>query len=128
MKLLDTCFLIDIQREASRGREGAAHAYLRAALDERFCVSVVTCCEFLEGFSDPAAGEPLLQEFPQFPVDGRVALQAARIRRTLRLSGRLIGDFDILIAATALQHRFALVTDNLDEFRRIDGLVVESYK
>ena len=41
--------------------------------------------------------------------------------------GSLIGDFDILIAATALSEGIPLVTDNTDHFGRIEGLEVEIY-
>lgn len=128
MKLLDTCFLIDLQREARRKIEGPAQVFLRMNLEETFAVSTVVCCGFLEGFEAQEEGEVFLVDFPQLAVDGPVAMQAARIRRNLRLSGSLIGDFDILIAATALRHRIPLVTDNADHFGRIKGLNVEGYR
>ena len=128
MKLLDTCFLIDLQREARRKIEGPAQAFLRRNLEETFAVSPVVCCEFLEGFEVPEEGEVYLADFPLLAVDGAVARQAARIRRNLRLSGSLIGDFDILIAATAFRHRIPLVTDNADHFGRISGVKVENYR
>ena len=34
---------------------------------------------------------------------------------------------DLLIAATALAHGAMVVTNNEDEFRRVDGLHVESW-
>lgn len=127
MKLLDTCFLIDLHREARQQKPGLAHGYLRRESDERFAISVVTGCEFLEGFGDPVSGERMLHEFRQFPVDGPIASRASRIRRSLRQQGKLIGDFDILIGATALHHQIPLVTQNVEDFRRIEGLTVESY-
>ena len=35
---------------------------------------------------------------------------------------------DILIAATALTHNLAMVTKNVDHFRRITGLRIESWR
>lgn len=42
MKLLDTGFLIDLQREAVSGATGPAHDFLRAHRDEAFILSSVT--------------------------------------------------------------------------------------
>ncbi len=46
----------------------------------------------------------------------------ARLRGELRRQGQLIGDPDILIAATALDHSLTLVTRNLKDFQRISNL------
>jgi len=35
--------------------------------------------------------------------------------------------YDLLIAATALEHQLTLVTHNVREFRRVEGLVVEDW-
>lgn len=52
----------------------------------------------------------------------------SRIRRILRQRGEMIGDFDILIAATAQEAGPCLVTDNTKHFKRIEGLEVEGYR
>ena len=41
-------------------------------------------------------------------------------------SGALIGDMDLLIAATALQYNLVLLTNNRRHFERIEGLRIES--
>jgi tRNA(fMet)-specific endonuclease VapC len=46
----------------------------------------------------------------------------------LRRRGLLIGDADILIAATALENECAVVSFNEGHFGRIDGLVVENWR
>ena len=48
----------------------------------------------------------------------------ALIRGDLRYRGELIGDPDILIAATALHHNLTLVTGNVRHFQRIAGLAL----
>lgn len=128
MKLLDTCFLIDLQRELKRREAGPATRFLRSHPGESFAISVVTVTEFLEGFDEPAAGERLLRPFPWLEVTAEVARRAARIRRDLRLRGERIGDFDILIAATAQVADCPLVTDNTAHFARITALTVEHYR
>ena len=83
--------------------------------------------EFLEGFENVSEGEVLLRAYTRVDVDSRVASRAAVIRRKLRMTGDLIGDFDILIAATAMVENVALVTRNLADFKRIEGLSVVAY-
>jgi antitoxin (DNA-binding transcriptional repressor) of toxin-antitoxin stability system len=44
------------------------------------------------------------------------------------LRGELIGDADILIAATALEHGLAIATGNIVHFERIPGLQVVNWR
>lgn len=128
MKLLDTSFLIHLQREWARGEAGPARRYLRENEDEEFSISVITALEFLEGYRQLGDGERFLEPFPQLDVTDGVARVASRIRRALRQHGEPIGDFDVLIAATGVAAGLPVVTDNLRHFGRVNGLVVESYR
>lgn len=56
-----------------------------------------------------------------------VVVKAAKIYAELHACGELIGDADILIAASALVHGLGVVTNNEDHFRRIKGLEVENW-
>lgn len=128
MKLLDTCFLIQLQREWVLKQPGPAVRYLERHAGEQFGVSVIATLEFLEGYQRPADGERFLDPFPQLPVTTQVARTGSRIRRELRQKGEMIGDFDIMIAATALEAGQILVTGNARHFEPIEGLVVEAYQ
>jgi tRNA(fMet)-specific endonuclease VapC len=128
VKLLDTCFLIHLQREWVRNTPGPATHYLQRHAGDEFGVSVITVLEFLEGYQNPADGERFLDPFPQLAVTSQIARIASRIRRDLRQKGEMNGDFDILIAATALESGRVLVTDNSRHFGRVSGLVVEGYR
>jgi tRNA(fMet)-specific endonuclease VapC len=128
MKLLDTTVLIHLQREWARGEIGPARRYLAREAREEFSISVITALEFLEGYRQLGDGERFLEPFPQWEVTERVARVASRIRRGLRQQGQVIGDFDILIAATALAAGIPVVTDNARHFGPIDGLRVEGYQ
>jgi len=125
--ILDTTFLIDLQREFRKKKAGRARVFLEDHADTPFSISVISVTEFLEGFETINDGQPLLRNFTQLDVDSRVAALAATCRRDLRLSGNLIGDFDILIGATALSEDLPLVTDNPAHFSRIRGLKVIEY-
>lgn len=125
--IFDTCFLIDLQREVRKETTGPASNFLQAHTGVHFCISVISVTEFLEGFEQPSEGERFLRAYARVDVDTQVATQAAIIRRYLRLGGNLIGDFDILIAATALSESIPLVTRNTDEFSRVAGLELVTY-
>jgi tRNA(fMet)-specific endonuclease VapC len=55
------------------------------------------------------------------------ALDYAQIRASLKLSGRMIGGNDLLIAAHARCLGLTLVTNNTREFKRVHGLTVENW-
>lgn len=128
MKLLDTCFLIDLQREFHRGENLGPSSFLKQHGQEEFALSVISLTEFLEGFEVAEEGEKFLRPFHWLSVNPSVAREASRIRRQLRLQGKLISDFDILIAATALVGNFQLVTRDNRHFKRVRGLIVETYR
>jgi tRNA(fMet)-specific endonuclease VapC len=56
------------------------------------------------------------------------AEQAAQIRVALKSQGQPIGAYDVLIAATALQHSLIMVTANQREFERVPGLQTENWR
>ena len=128
VKLLDTCFLIHLHREWARKQPGPATRYLERHPQEEFSVSVITTLEFLEGFEQMADGQRFLAPFPSLPLSVEAARIGSRIRRDLRKRGEMIGDFDILIASTAIEAAIPVVTENLNHFNRIEGLLVESYR
>ena len=51
----------------------------------------------------------------------------ARIRGELEMTGKKIGPNDLIIAATALANNAVLVTNNVDEFKRVPGLSLECW-
>ena len=128
MKLVDTDFLIDLQREWANESPGPAMAFLHMHEGTALAVSTVSVLEFLEGYEHPGAGARLLEAYQRRPVTESVARRGSRLRRTLRTEGRMIGDFDVLIAATALDVGVPLVTANTTHFQRVEGLVVEAYR
>jgi tRNA(fMet)-specific endonuclease VapC len=50
-----------------------------------------------------------------------------RVRSELESTGTPIGDFDIMIAAIALAHNQAVLTNDVEHFQRIPGLTVETW-
>jgi len=61
------------------------------------------------------------------PLDASVSAAYAQLRSRLEKQGTPIGANDLWIAAHALVLGATLVTDNVREFSRVDGLTVENW-
>lgn len=131
MYLLDTNILIDI----SRRKLNAAYELLLNSDAGLFKVPAVVKAELLLGAEksmqpeeERLKVESLLLPFEIVPFDETCAAQYAKIRTALEGKGQHIGDNDYLIAATALAHGAVLVTNNVDEFKRVPGLSLECWE
>ncbi|WP_288229476.1 type II toxin-antitoxin system VapC family toxin [uncultured Desulfovibrio sp.] len=71
--------------------------------------------------------EVLLLPLEIVPFDMAAAQIYGSIRAMLERRGTPIGGMDMLIAAVALARNCTLITHNLREFERIDGLRCESW-
>ncbi|WP_058555515.1 type II toxin-antitoxin system VapC family toxin [Thiohalocapsa sp. ML1] len=69
----------------------------------------------------------LLGWLPSLPFASDATRRFAQIRVQLARAGTPIGPYDLQIAATALAHQMTLVTNNTDEFQRVDGLRIEDW-
>ncbi len=69
-----------------------------------------------------------VEEFTSLPLDDNAATVYGRIRADLERIGRSIGPNDLLIAAIAIANDVTLVTHNIREFGRINGLTVEDWE
>ena len=69
----------------------------------------------------------LFADFPILEFDQRDAFTAGEIRAALAAKGTPIGPYDVLIAGQAKARGLLLVTNNVGEFNRVDGLRVEDW-
>lgn len=69
----------------------------------------------------------VLDEVLVEPLDETDVLAAAGIRARLRPHGGPIGPYDVLIAGQALARGWTLVTSNLAEFSRVEGLDLQDW-
>lgn len=69
-----------------------------------------------------------LSQFVSLPFDDSCAEIYGKIRADLAKAGTPIGSNDIQIAAIALANNLILVTHNVREFSRIDGLKFEDWE
>lgn len=130
--LIDSSVLIDHER----GRL-ELDAKIQGREDEEFFLSVVTASELLHGVhraTDPAVRarrqvfvEAILERFPLLAVDLATARTHARIWADLAAAGRIIGAHDLWLAAACIAHDLTIVTGNMREFERVEGLSVECW-
>jgi tRNA(fMet)-specific endonuclease VapC len=66
--------------------------------------------------------------FAVLDFDREDARRAGEIRATLASKGRSIGPYDVLIAGQASAKGLTLVTRNVREFERVEGLAVENWE
>lgn len=130
LTLLDTDILSAVMR-----RHPVALARARAYLTVHplLTFSIITQYEILRGLNAKSSATQQAA-FGQFcrsnhilPLAENVVLRAAEIYADLHRRGQLIGDADILIAATAQVGGYAVATNNERHFARIPGLVIENW-
>jgi tRNA(fMet)-specific endonuclease VapC len=71
--------------------------------------------------------ELTLNPFICLPFDLPSARHYARIRDQLERDGQMIGSNDLMIAAIAIAKNLFVVTNNVSEFQRVPGLLVEDW-
>ena len=128
--LLDTDTISAMMRSHPAVLE-KAHGYLEAHGVLSF--SLITRYEILRGLKAKGSSSQI-DAFEGFcvvsdvlPLTDSIVERAAGIYADLKTRGELIGDADILIAATALTHGLAVATNNEKHFTRIEGLDVENW-
>jgi predicted nucleic acid-binding protein len=119
--LIDTDVMIDVSR-----RNPAAAAYLDA-LDD-ITISILTAHELIVGArnqKDSDGIDSLMQTYPvQMDLDARITARAYQLlRRHAKPDG--LRTFDALIAATAIEGGFTLVSKNRKHFQMIADLDLE---
>jgi predicted nucleic acid-binding protein len=96
--LLDTSFLVELERETARGETGPARKFLPTLRGRRVVVSVVSVAEILEGAADEAAAFTSLK---RFTIQGLHIAQARRCALLQKRAARRMGENDAWLVATA---------------------------
>jgi predicted nucleic acid-binding protein len=96
--LLDTSFLVALEREAASGEKGPARKFLPSLRGRRLVISIVSVEEVLEGAADEAAAFASLQ---RFAIQGLHLAQARRCALLQRRGSRRMGENDAWLVATA---------------------------
>lgn len=124
--ILDSCFVVDLMT----GDEAAV-----AKLDElvaegrQLSVSTLSVTEVERGLTDREreAFDAVVRDVDVVAYDREMAHRAAGLLRSLDDDGALVGAVDAMVAATALERDGVVVTRNVSEFRRVDGVRVVPY-
>lgn len=128
--VLETTFLIDLERELARGVVGHAQAFLERHATATLSTTHTVLGEMAAGLppTERYRWEQLLAPFEVLPCTSSVAWTYGQTYRYLQSNGLLIGANDLWIAATAIAYGKDLVTSNERDFGRVPGLRVISYR
>jgi tRNA(fMet)-specific endonuclease VapC len=128
--LLDTDILLSLMQK-NPSSSAKAQDYL--STHGHFIFSVITKYEILRGLRAVGASkqaevfEKFCENSQILDLSEKAADRAAEIYANLKSGGSLIGDADILIAASALVNGLTVVSNNEGHFKRIKGLKVVNW-
>jgi tRNA(fMet)-specific endonuclease VapC len=98
------------------------------------CISTIVLTELLHGAAKSDRPEHHRTEVEKFAsrlavlhFDDAAADHAADIRAALERKGEVIGGYDLLIAGHARSRGLVVITGNLQEFGRVEGLRCEDW-
>jgi tRNA(fMet)-specific endonuclease VapC len=126
--ILDTDVII-------RGERGTfdLSRWLVSEGDEEIQVAAITIAELWHGVERASSVyrverqdyiRAALSSVKVLPYTEATALEHARVWADLESSGKMIGFYDLIVAATALEHGSAVATFNQRHFARVRGLNV----
>jgi tRNA(fMet)-specific endonuclease VapC len=127
--MLDTNICIRVLRD----RPPSVRPRFNAERDG-LCISTVTLGELLHGAAKSAQPaekrrevDRLTSRLAVLPFDEDAAAHFGDIRADLERRGMVIGPYDLMIAGHARSRGLIVVTGNLGEFTRVDGLRCEDW-
>ena len=122
--LIDTDWVIDVLK----GKYDVV-AKVLTYTEEGMAISLIAYGEVYDGIIHGQHPQRHEQGFLKFlesveilPLNSAIMQEFAFLPGHLRSQGMLIGDLDMLIAATALHHKLILLTNNRSHFERIPNL------
>ena len=118
-----------------RGEKGSFDLknWLATRSDDQFEVAAITVAELWHGVERATAPhkarrqqylEAVLALLPIIPYTEQTAREHARIWAELEAAGKMIGYYDIIVAATALERGSDVATFNRKHFDLVNGLNV----
>ncbi|MFH5927362.1 type II toxin-antitoxin system tRNA(fMet)-specific endonuclease VapC [Roseomonas xinghualingensis] len=127
--MLDTNLCIRVLRDRPQGLRPRFNAEASS-----LCISTVVLMELLHGAGKSARPLENRREVESFAArldvlafDAEAAAHAGEIRTALERAGQVIGAYDLMIAGHARSRGLIVVTGNLNEFRRVEGLRCEGW-
>ena len=108
-------------------------AWLISKPDEQFAIAAITVAELWHGVERAAGGhrnarerylQAVLNVLPIIPYTEQTAYHHARLWAQLETTGKMIGPYDLVVAAIALEREAELATFNRKHFAKVPGLKV----
>ncbi|HLH34462.1 MAG TPA: PIN domain-containing protein [Alloacidobacterium sp.] len=109
------------------------HRWVGSRPDDEFEIAAITVAELWHGV-ERARGvhktrrrkylDAILEVLPIVPYTEQTAYEHARLWAELESSGKMIGFYDVIVAATALERGSGVVTFNKRHFEQVKGLLV----
>src|SRR6266496_5888982 len=118
-----------------RGEKGSFDLknWLASRPDDQFEIAAITLAELWHGVERATAPhrakreqylQTVLAPLPIIPYTEQTAREHARIWAQLEVAGKMIGYYDIIVAATALERGSDVATFNRRHFDLVTGLTV----
>jgi tRNA(fMet)-specific endonuclease VapC len=118
-----------------RGEKGTfdLRRWVAARPDEQFEIAAITVAELWHGVERATGAHrtrrerylrTILEMLPIIPYTEATAFEHPRIWATLESSGKMIGFYDLIVAATALERGSAVATFNHRHFAQVRRLKV----
>ena len=118
-----------------RGEKGAFdfQGWAASRPDDQFEIAAVTVAELWHGVERATGAhktrrrqylQTVLGSLPIIPYTEQTAFEHARIWAELESSGKMIGYYDLIVAATALERGSEVATFNQRHFTQVKGLTV----
>jgi tRNA(fMet)-specific endonuclease VapC len=127
--MLDTNVCIHVMRQRSVTLLGR---FVRSA--GQLCISSISLAELHYGAEKSGRREQAMQAVNEFvaqlevlPFLAQAAVHHGQIRAELERLGQPSGPYDMLIGAHARSEGLTVVTNNLREFARMPGVLVEAW-
>lgn len=131
MKCLDTSVLIDLTRNRPEAVKAVEEAEAEGAVTTEINAFELFAGAYRDGkpvAREMKAVEDVLRRLEVLPLTRQGSRRAAETAALLRARGQTVGALDVLTAAIAIVHGIStVVTEDVEDFRRIPGMHVESY-
>lgn len=127
--LLDTNVVSDMVRNP----QGRVAAHIAEIGEVKVCTSIIVAAELRYGAAKRGSSrlsaqlERIFQALDVLPFEQPAEISYGVLRARLEAAGTPIGANDLLIAAHCLALGHTIVTDNVGEFSRIEGLSLENW-
>ncbi len=107
--------------------------WLASRAEDQFELAAITIAELWHGVERASAAQgerrqrylqAVIAALPVIPYTEQTAYHHARIWATLASAGKTIGSYDLIVAATALEHGSTVATFNKRHFSQVKGLAI----